>query len=138
MIRGDLDGAALVRAGSRGFTVLLLGGVVQPWVLKVAPLLGYWWLMMVAVVAFCIAATSAVRRASVARLHPAQGALAALGSYLLIVPVVLHVAGFVPWGQIASTCAVALTVGFACQMLIQRRYPQRRTQLPPAVEVSDS
>lgn len=137
MMRGELDGVALVRAGSKGFTVLLLGGVVQPWVLKAVPLLGYWWLAIVAVVAFCMAATGAVRRASVARLHPAQGALAALGSYLLVVPIVLHVAGFVPWAQIASTAIVALIVGFACQVLHQRRHPQRRTQLPLAVEVSD-
>lgn len=138
MMRGELDGAALVRAGSRGFTVLLLGGVVQPWVLKALPLLGYWWLALVAVVAFIVAATGAVRGATVARLHPAQGALAALGSYLLVVPVVLHVAGFVPWVQIASTAAMALIVGSVCQLVLQRRHPQRRTELPPAVEASDS
>lgn len=138
MMRGELDGSALVRAGSRGFTVLLVGGVVQPWVLKAAPLLGYWWLVIVAVVAFSVAATSAVRGASVpvARLHTAQGALAALGGYLLIVPVVLHVAGFVPWAQIAMTASMALVVGFVWQVVLQR-YSQRRTQLPPAVEASD-
>lgn len=134
----EVDGSALVRAASRGFTVLLLGGVVQPWVIRAAPVLGYWWLVIVAAAAFVLAAASAVRRASVARLHLAQGALAALGSYLLIVPIVLHIAGFVPWVQVASTSLMALVVGFATQIVLQRGHPQRRTQLPPAVEASHS
>lgn len=138
MMRGELDGSSLVRAASRGFTILLLGGVVQPWVIRAVPLLGYWWLVIVAVVAFSAAATRAVRGSSVAPLHPAQGALAALGSYLLIVPVVLHVSGLVPWGQIASTAAMALIVGVVCQVVLQGRHPQRRTQLPPAAEAPDS
>lgn len=137
MMRGELDGPALVRGGSRGFTVLLLGGVVQPWVTKVLPVLGYWWLALVAVIAFGVAATGAVRGASASRLHPTQGALAALGSYLLVVPVVLHVAGFVPWGQVVSTAALGLVVGAACQAALSGRHPQRRTQLPPAVEAPD-
>ena len=44
---------ALVVAGaSRGFTVLLIGGVVQPWVGMLLPPLGYVWLALVAIAAF--------------------------------------------------------------------------------------
>lgn len=107
---------ALVVAGaSRGFTVLLLGGAVQPWVSTLLPPLGYVWLLVVAVAAFTWAAwprTVRLVAPSEVRLDRVTvGVAAALGSYALVLPLVLSAAHGVPWVQVACTAATAAAVG---------------------------
>lgn len=104
---GRLDGVRIVRGASRGFTVLAIGGVIQPLVGAVAPAVGYVWLVIVAVVAFVVAAAAATDNVRPAR----DGALAALASYLLVVPVVLMAAGSLPADQLVYTSATALITG---------------------------
>jgi hypothetical protein len=119
----EFDGAALVRAASRGFTILLLGGVVQPWIIKLQPFVGSWWLVIVSLAAFAVAGGGAVSAAQVPRLHWGQGAMAALSSYLLVVPLVLHVSPGFPWIQLGCTAGTAVVVGLACQLVVTRRTP---------------
>lgn len=107
--------ALTVAGASRGFTVLLLGGVVQPWVATLVPPLGYVWLAVVAVAAFAVAAIPRAARGvrpSPQRFDRAMvGTWAALGSYALVLPLVLSVADGVPVVQIACTTLLAVTVG---------------------------
>lgn len=108
--------APLVVAGaSRGFSVLLVGGVVQPWVAHLVPPLGYVWLLLVAIAAFAWAAlprTVSGTAPSANRLdRAATGTAAALGSYALVLPLVLSVAPGVPWVQLLLTSLTALVVG---------------------------
>lgn len=107
---------ALVVAGaSRGFSILLIGGAVQPWVGVLLPPLGYVWLALVAVGAFAWAARPRVVRAvapsDVRADRMVVGIGAALGSYALVVPLVLMAAGVVPWVQLTLTTATAVVVG---------------------------
>lgn len=107
---------ALVVAGaSRGFTVLLIGGAVQPWVGVLVPTVGYFWLALVAVAAFAWAARPRlVRGAAPSDLRGDRvvvGVAAALGAYALVLPLVLMAAGDVPWVQVGCTAATAVVVG---------------------------
>lgn len=103
----NVDGAAVVRAASRGFTVFLFGGVVQPLVGMASATVGMVWLPLVAVAACVAAAWSAARSAA-----PLQhGAAAALGAYALVVPVVYIATQQLDVLQIASTSTLAVVVG---------------------------
>lgn len=102
------DPGALVKGASRGFTVLLLGGAVQPLVGLAAPPLGYVWLPLVAVVAFALAARAAC--APTAN-PPTYGVAAALGGYLLVLPLVLMGTGGVDPLQLLLTGGTAVLVG---------------------------
>lgn len=102
-----IDGAALVRGASRAFTILALGGVVQPVVGAAVPALGYVWLVLVAVAAF--AAAGSMR--SDATAPHLQGAAAALGGYALIVPVVIMATGGLLVQQAVLTALTAVVVG---------------------------
>ncbi|HVK27743.1 MAG TPA: hypothetical protein VM575_05360 [Nocardioides sp.] len=108
-------GPLVVGGASRGFTVLLLGGIVQPWVGQLLPVLGYVWLLLVAVAAFAWAAwprTVSGKEPPPLRLDRAVvGTSAALGSYALVLPLVLSVADTVPWTQLLLTSLTALAVG---------------------------
>lgn len=105
----------VVSGASRGFTVLLLGGVVQPWVGVLVPALGYVWLALVAVAAFAFAARPrTIRGVSPSDLRVDRvlvGVAAAIGSYALVLPLVLAAAGAVPWEQVVLTSGTALVVG---------------------------
>lgn len=114
----------IVRGASRGFTVLLVGGIVQPWVGVLLPPLGYFWLALVAVLAFGWAAwprsgggmdASPVRADRVV-----VGVASALFSYALVVPLVLSAAGRVPWDQVGFTTATACVVGAVVGSLAPR------------------
>lgn len=107
------DPLTVVKGGSRGFTVLLLGGVVQPLVGAASSVLGFWWLALVAVGAFVVAAW-AFHDLVVA---PTQGAAAALFSYALVLPLVLSAAGGFPVVQVACTSLLAVAVGGATPFL---------------------
>ncbi len=108
-------GPLIVGGASRGFSVLLVGGVVQPWVGHLVPDLGYVWLLLVAVAAFAWAA----RPRTVSATPPSQlraeralvGTAAALGSYVLVLPLVLGAADAVPVAQVVLTSLTALAVG---------------------------
>lgn len=121
------DMTMVVRGGSRGFTVLLLGGAVQPLVGVLFDPLGYVWLVLVAVCAFAWAAWP--RRAARA-MSRGDGALvgstAALCSYLLILPLVISAAGFVPWSQVIFTSLTAVAVGAAVGGLAPRAVEHAR------------
>ncbi|MGY0541541.1 hypothetical protein ACW14X_28765 [Nocardioides sp. YJ-D4] len=103
----SVDGAAVVRAASRGFTVFLFGGVVQPLVGAASSVVGAVWLPLVAVAACVAAAWSAAGSEAPLR----HGASAALGAYALVVPVVYIATQQLDVLQIASTSALALVVG---------------------------
>lgn len=81
-----LDVLGVTKGASRGFAVLLLGGLLQPLVGTLSPTVGYYWLVAVAVVAFVGAAVLATPRGS----HNSwiNGSCAAVASSLLILPVV--------------------------------------------------
>lgn len=51
--------AAVIRGAFRGFGVLLVGGLLHPAVAQTVEPLGYAWLLVVAVVAFAVAAVAA-------------------------------------------------------------------------------
>ncbi len=108
-------GPLVVAGASRGFSVLLVGGVVQPWVGHLLPALGYVWLLLVAVAAFAWAArpraVSATPPSELRSERALVGTTAALGSYALVLPLVLSVADAVPVAQVALTSLTALTVG---------------------------
>lgn len=109
------DPVLVVSAASRGFTVLLLGGVVQPWVGALSASLGYVWLALVALGAFALAAKPRVVRGiapSAERLDRVTVAVAgALGSYALVLPLVLAAASEIPWTQLLCTAGTAVVVG---------------------------
>lgn len=102
-----MDGPRLVSGASRGFTILALGGVVQPLVGAALPLLGFYWLVLVALAAFVAAA----RRGCGVSKPVRQGAAAALGSYLLMLPVVHMATGELIPVQVACTAVLAVVTG---------------------------
>ncbi|MCF7550735.1 hypothetical protein [Pseudonocardia sp. WMMC193] len=116
---GPIDGPAAVRAASAGFTVLLLGGLAAPIAAQFLPVVGQFWLSIVAVAAFVVAGW----RIGDARNAALHGACAALGSYVLVLPLVLWTAGLaaVGWGQIVGTAAVAVVVGGLTGFVVGRR-----------------
>ncbi|OLZ42939.1 hypothetical protein [Amycolatopsis keratiniphila] len=102
-----IDAPAAVRGASSGFSVLIIGGLAQPLAVTWVQALGYVWLPLIAVIAFIVAA----RKIGNASLPAAHGAVAALCSYLLALPLSL----LVPTGrdplQIGLTAATAIVVG---------------------------
>lgn len=101
-----IDGPVAVRAASTGFTVLLLGGLAAPIAAQVLGEVGRYWLLIVAVVAFI---TAGVRIGSAS--SPMQhGAVAAIGGYLLVLPIVF-VTGGLEITQVGTTLAAAVVVG---------------------------
>lgn len=101
------NGDALVKGASRGFTVLLLGGAVQPLVGVAVPPLGYVWLVIVAVAAFVWSASIATRGGA----PTVYGVTAAFGSYALVLPVVV-LGGGLNAMQVGYTTVLAVIVGF--------------------------
>lgn len=105
----------VVAGASRGFTVLLLGGVVQPWVGAIYAPLGYVWLVLVALAAFAFAARPRTVGDAEPSPHRSEraftGAAAALGSYVLVLPLVLYGAGELPVVQALGTSLTAVIVG---------------------------
>lgn len=114
-----IDVPLTARGASRGFTILLLGGLSVPLVAAFVPALGSVWLTVSAVLAFTAAAWNA---RSAARPAP-QGAVNAIGSYLLVLPLVLMSSADPPAVQIAATAVVGVVVGFIVGWLRGRRRP---------------
>ncbi len=107
---GDVPGtdwSFVVRGASGGFTVLLVGGVVQPWIGALLAPLGYVWLLLVALAAFGWAARPQRDRAGTVL----DCMTAAVGSYLLVLPLVISAAGALPLQQMFLTALTAVIVG---------------------------
>ena len=124
-VEGGPHPVLVVAGASRGFTVLLLGGVVQPWVGALAPPVGYVWLALVAVAAFAWAAAPRTVRGvapSDLRLDRVLGGIAAaLGSYALILPLVLTATAEVLWTQLFFTSGAAVLTGALVGALVPVR-----------------
>lgn len=103
----ETDWVFVVRGASRGFTVLLLGGAVQPWIGVLFAPLGYVWLVLVAVLAFALAARPQRDRSGTVR----DCMTAAVASYLLVLPLVVAAAGTLPIEQAFFTALTAIVVG---------------------------
>lgn len=101
-----IDVTRCINGASTGFSVLVLGGLLSALVVHLAPVVGYVWLPLTAVVAF---ATAAARpgKAIKPSLH---GAISALSAYLLVLPLVI-LAGSGNTLQIVLTTLCALVVG---------------------------
>ncbi len=120
--------AAVVRGASRGFGVLLVGGLLQPLAGQVAAL-AYVWLVAVAIAAFVVAGVAAPPAGT-----PLDGwrqaPVAAVGGYLLIVPLVVLGAGEIPVLQAVLTTATAVVVG-AVVGLARTRFEASRSSARP-------
>ena len=116
--RSALETAEMIRGAFRGFGVLVIGGLAQPLVGMLLEPLGYVWLPLVAVVAFCWSAKIAAAKAQ----SPVPtGAIAALGSYLLAVPLVLMATSSLDPIQALLTSVTAVVVGSLTGFVIQVR-----------------
>jgi hypothetical protein len=117
----EIDAVTVVRGSSAGFTVLVLGGLLAPIVAVKIPVLGGFGLVVTAVAGF---ATAASRQWKGSR--PAvQGILAAVGAYLLILPMVVFAHHGWDVGQVFGTLLTAVVVGAATAMLTRRIHPAR-------------
>jgi hypothetical protein len=97
---GLVDVPNAVRGASTGFSVLLIGGLLAPMVTLVSVVVATIWLTGVAVVAFAVAA----RRSRSAGVPAAHGAVAAVGAYVLVLPLLL------PFEQARNPLQILLTM----------------------------
>jgi len=104
---GRIDVPNAVRGASTGFSVLLIGGLLAPFLTLLSTVAAAGWLAGVAVTAFAVAARHSMRAGSPA-LH---GAAAALFAYALVLPLLLPFEQGRDVGQIALTTATAVVVG---------------------------
>jgi hypothetical protein len=121
--------AAVVRGASRGFGVLLVGGLLQPLAAQVT-LLAYVWLVAVAVAAFVVAAVAATPTGTPLDAWR-QAPAAAVGGYLMITPLVVLGAGEIPMLQAFLTTATAIAVG-AVVGLARTRFEASRASVHAA------
>ena len=114
---GLVDVPNAVRGASTGFSVLLIGGLLAPMVTLASTVLATVWLTGVAVVAFAVAA----RRSRLAGAPAAHGAVAAVFSYVLVLPLLLPFEQARDPLQILLTTVTAVVVGAACGSLAAGR-----------------
>ncbi|MET7995862.1 hypothetical protein ABZU76_33720 [Amycolatopsis sp. NPDC005232] len=106
MSRG-IDTKACGRGIWRGFAILVIGALLQPIAAAVAPLVGASFLLITAVVAFGFAG---FRTGDTH--HPIfQGAVTAVGGYVLVLPLSFLTAATVGPQQVLATAAVAVATG---------------------------
>lgn len=98
-----IDWPQAVRGASTGFTVLVIGGLAGP-LMAAVPVVGQPWLLLVAAVAFAVAAW----RVGDALSPAVHGATAAVGSFLLVFPLLLIIGGRLGLGQLGFYSAVAV------------------------------
>lgn len=127
------DPASVVKGASRGFGVLLIGGLLQPLTAMLWAPLAYVWLLAVAIAAFLTASVVATPPHT----PPSgwrQGPYAALGSYALIIPLVVVGSGELPVLQLVLTTSTAIVLGAITAVTRTRFYAQRpvgsTTQFP--------
>jgi hypothetical protein len=106
----QVDVGAVARAVSTGFMILVFGGLVQPIVSTYVPVLGMFWLILVAVVAF---ASAGARVGLACPNPPLHGAGAAVISYLLVVPLMFLQGTFNPLYCVYSFVAAAVVGALA-------------------------
>lgn len=111
-----IDVGAVARAVSTGFMILVFGGLIQPIVSTYVPLLGMFWLILVAVTAFAVAGA---RVGMACPNPPLHGAFAAVLSYLLVVPLMFLQGTFNPLYTVFSFVAAAV-VGAAAGFIAAR------------------
>jgi hypothetical protein len=102
--------ADVIRGAFRGFGVLFVGGMVHPLVLQLLEPLGFVWLLLVAVVAFGVAAVTATPVGTPVSAWR-QAPIAAVASYLLIIPLVRVGSGELPPLQLGLTTLTAILTG---------------------------
>ncbi|UUV28628.1 hypothetical protein NQK81_28050 [Amycolatopsis roodepoortensis] len=112
-----IDAPVAVRGASTGFSILVIGGLAQPLAVMVVPVLGGVWLPLVALAAFAVAS----RRIGTASLPAVHGAVAALCSYILALPLSLLVPAGRDPVQIGLTAATAVVVGAVVGFVRSRR-----------------
>lgn len=116
-----VDWGHVAKGASAGFTALFIGGWLAPIVQGRVPSLGVLCLVVVGLVGFALAG----RQIGVADLPAAQGALAALASYLLMVPVIVITSGWVGAVLLLAPCAGAAAVGAVSGYVAGRARPER-------------
>lgn len=116
-----LDPARIARGASTGFTVLVVGGLAAPMLAAALPVTRVFWLPLVAVSAFVVAAV----RAGDARVPVLHGAAAASAAYALALPLVLLNPSGRNVSQIALTAAAALLVGGVVGWIASKRKETR-------------
>ncbi|SFB53444.1 hypothetical protein SAMN05216266_11743 [Amycolatopsis marina] len=120
MSRG-IDLVASGRGIWRGFVVLVIGALLQPIAAAVAPVAGATFLLITAIVAFAIAGF----RTGDALSPILHGAVTAVGSYVLVLPLVFITSGLVWPQQVLATVGVAVAAGgfagFAGHLVHARR-----------------
>jgi len=114
---GRVDVPNAVRGASTGFSILVIGGLLAPFVTLVSVPAAAVWLTGVAVVAFAVAA----RRSQLADVPALHGVAAAVGAYLLVLPLLLPFPQGRDVRQILLTLATAVVVGAATGALMARR-----------------
>jgi hypothetical protein len=116
----DAEAANLVRGASIGFSILLIGGLAAPLAshLPVA-LIAHYWFTTTAVIAFLAAGLRAGGRGS-------RGIMAALGAYLLILPLVMTAQGWGDYQQMLETAATAVVIGGGASFIAGRLSPGRK------------
>ncbi|CAN5662420.1 hypothetical protein BH11ACT8_BH11ACT8_35380 [soil metagenome] len=129
-MRTQAEGCAAVWRGvSRGFGVLLLGGLIQPLVAMGWEPLAYVWLLLVAIGAFLVAAVAATPTDTPVDSWR-QGPFAAVGAYAMTVPLVIIGAGELPVLQAVLTTASAVVVGSVVALARTHYDASRRTSGP--------
>ncbi|GAA4826775.1 hypothetical protein GCM10023201_11880 [Actinomycetospora corticicola] len=106
----QVDVGAIARGISSGFMILVFGGLIQPVVTAFVPVVGMFWLILVAVTAFAFAG---YRVGLACPNPPLHGAGAAVGSYLLVVPLMFLQGTFDPLYTVFSFVAAAVVGGAA-------------------------
>ncbi len=106
----QVDVGAVARGVSSGFMILVFGGLIQPVVTAFVPVIGMFWLILVAVTAFAFAG---YRVGLACPNPPLHGAGAAVGSYLLVVPLMFLQGTFDPLYTVFSFVAAAVVGGAA-------------------------
>ncbi|AIJ21929.1 hypothetical protein [Amycolatopsis methanolica] len=102
-----IDTKAFGRGVWRGFVILVIGALLQPIAAAVAPLAGASFLLITAAVAFAFAG---FRTGDTN--HPIfQGAVTAVGSYGLVLPLVFIVSLSVEPPQVVATTVIAVAAG---------------------------
>ncbi|MCQ4079202.1 hypothetical protein NGB36_00865 [Streptomyces sp. RB6PN25] len=104
----------LMRGASAGFSILVVGGAIAP-LAGDLPLIGRFWLTASALIAFLVAG---LRAGGDGRMGP--GVLAALGAYLLMLPIVWMTSRGWDVQQVSATAATAVVVGGGASLVSGR------------------
>lgn len=105
----SIDVAAVTRGSFRGFLVLVMGTLLLPLVAREFAGVTTIWLSLVSVAAFAFAAC----HQGIARRAVWQGTAAAVGAFVLVLPLLLTSPAVHEPGPLLMTAATALVVGAA-------------------------